>query len=309
MRVVEDVREAGPASAGSILTVGIFDGLHLGHRRIIDTVVRRAKETGLDAALMTMRPHPRTVLEPGNAPRLLTPHPHKVRLLEQLGLDVLYVLPFDDATSALDREHVVRELFVERCGARELYVGHDFRFGHKAKGNYDYLRDVAADYGFHVTRVDPVVYDGERVSSTLVRRLVAEGDMERAHRYLERPYSIIGAVEPGRGIGRKLGYPTANVPFGDYAVPAPGIYAAKVRLAEHFYLAGVNVGYAPTIPHTQLTIEAYLLDFEGNLIGTEVEIAFHCRLRPEKRFETEQALSIAIGQDIEYIRDYFAQPG
>jgi riboflavin kinase/FMN adenylyltransferase len=184
-------------------------------------------------------------------------------------------------------------------------VGHDFRFGRAARGDFDLLRNLGPKFGFNVSQVAPLLMDGERVSSTLVRERLLVGDLEKARAFLGRPYSIVGEVVSGRRVGSTLGFPTANVRPHHTAVPSQGVYVCEVIVDEARYPAAVNIGVAPTIRNEGMSIEAHLLDFSGNLEGREVEVVFHQRLRPEIKFATVEDLIAQIRHDIEAVRQYF----
>jgi len=306
MRVVEDVRSFAEHLPGVVLTIGSFDGVHLGHRRIIDAVVQEARALGGTAALMTLRPHPRQHFSPATAPNILTGDRKKEELLAAAGIDVLFVLPFNAEVAALEPEDFVREIVVGRCAAREVIVGHDFNFGRRARGNFEFLQAVAPEHGFAVEQAPALVIEGERVSSTLVRELVLQGELENIERFLGRRYSVVGEVITGRQMGRKLGYPTANIKPHNNAVPANGIYVAEALFEGRRFMAAVNIGIAPTIRHEDTMIEAFLLDFNEDLVGKTLEIVFHKRLRPEKKFDSLEALIQAIDADVVETRRYFA---
>ena len=305
MRVVADARRFEERFPHVILTIGSFDGVHRGHARIISRVVEEARARGGTAALMTLHPHPRVYFAPGNAPNILTCPGKKQQLLAEAGLDVLFVLPFNADVASMPREQFVEEIILARCHAEKLVVGHDFAFGKDALGSYDYLKEVAPQLGLEVEEVPPLIIAGERVSSTLVREAILQGDMAQAARLLGRPYSMLGEVARGRGIGRDLGFPTANIRPNTGAVPAHGVYAAKVRRRDAAHVAAVNIGVAPTIRQTDITIEAYLLDFDQDIVGESIEIEFHRRLRPEKYFSGREELMNAIASDVQAVWRYF----
>lgn len=306
MRIVDDIQSCGETFENLVLTVGSFDGVHLGHRMILEQVVARARETGATPAMMTLSPHPRFIFAPHNAPNMLTSLEKKASLAASLGIELFIVLRFNEQVAALDREQFLREILLGRCGMERLIVGHDFAFGKGARGNYDYLREVAPVHGFEVEEVEPLILEGERVSSTLIRELVLEGELDRVERFLGRRYSMIGEVVKGRGMGKQLGYPTANIKPHHSAVPANGIYAAEAVIDGVNHYAAVNVGIAPTLRHEDVTIEAFVLDFSGDLNGKRIEIVFHKRLRPEKKFDSLEALIVAIGEDVEVVRKHFS---
>jgi riboflavin kinase/FMN adenylyltransferase len=306
MRVIEDVRSCDARFPNVVLTIGSFDGVHLGHRRILDTVARDARAMGGTAALMTLRPHPRQFFSPQSAPNIITGDWKKEQLLAEAGIDVLYVLPFNADVANLDREAFVRQIVVGKCAAKRLVVGHDFNFGKGAQGNFEYLQSVAPEHGFAVEQAPALIIDGERVSSTLVREFILQGELDHAERFLGRKYSVVGEVITGRGMGRKLGYPTANIKPHNNAVPANGIYIAEARFEGRCFMAAVNIGIAPTISHEDIMIEAYLLDFDEGLVGKTLEIVFHKRIRPEKKFHSLEELITAIDADVVETRRFFA---
>jgi riboflavin kinase/FMN adenylyltransferase len=309
MIVVEDVRAADAAFPYVVLTIGSFDGVHRGHRIILSDVVRRARAASGTAALLTLRPHPREFFTPDRPPNLLTTDAKKLELLEESGLDVVFFLPFTAEVAGMEPEAFIRDILSGRCHAREIVVGHDFCFGKDAKGNYALLDSLASRFGYSVVQTSPLLVDGERVSSTLIREQILLGNLDQAERFLGRKYSIRGEVVGGRGIGRKLGFPTANIKPHHSAVPAQGVYAAEALLNGQRHVAAVNIGIAPTIRHEDLTIEAFLLDFDGDILGREIELVFHKRLRPERKFPSYEALTEQIGRDVAEIRDYFAKLG
>ncbi len=308
MKIIEDVRNTAESFPHVVLTVGSFDGVHLGHQRVVSEVVRRARAANGTAAVMTMRPHPREFFAPDRAPNLLTSEAKKLALFETADIDVVYLLPFDASVAYLDRRDYVEQIVDARCHAKELVIGHDFRFGRNAEGDYKFLKAMGLVLGFSVYEVPALFVDGERVSSTAIRECIIEGDLDQAERFLGRKYSVVGEVGSGRGIGLTLGFPTANIKPHHTAVPAQGVYAAQACIDGAAYPAAVNIGIAPTIRHDETVIEAFLLGFEGNIRGHEIEIVFHRRLRPEKKFGSHEELIAAIQNDVETVQAMFA-PG
>ncbi len=305
MRIIEDVRCNDVILPHVVMTVGSFDGVHVGHRFILEEVVRAGRAAHGTAALLTMRPHPREYFSPDHAPNLLTSEAKKLKLLENAGLDAVFFLPFNSDVASLSPIAFIEEILAKRCHARRLLIGHDFCFGKDARGDYQLLIDEAPKHGFEVAQVPPVLVDGERVSSTLIRERILLGDLDKAERFLGRRYSIVGEVESGRGIGSKLGYPTANIKPHHSAVPAQGVYVAEALVNGGRFAAAVNIGIAPTIRQEDLTIEAFLLDFHENVLHREIEIVFHKRLRPERKFSSYDALIAQIGKDVGEVRAYF----
>lgn len=306
MRIIEDVRIAVEAFPNTALTIGSFDGVHLGHRRIIGMLVAAARKMDGTAALIVPRPHPRRFFAPDNPPNLITSDGQKEDLLAEAGVDVLYVLPFDRETAQTPARTFFEEVIVKRCQTRVLIAGHDFSFGKNAEGNTALLEQWTPDFGIGLQEAPPLFVQGERVSSTLIRERILEGEVEHVECLLGRKYAIRGRVESGRGIGRTIGFPTANLLPGLNVLPAQGVYAARARVFGQEHVAAVNIGVAPTLGQGSVTIEAHLLDFEGALNGETLEIEFHKRLRPEKKFSGLPELVAAIAADVAEIRAFFA---
>ena len=306
MKVIEDVTKTEERFPYVVLTVGSFDGVHLGHQRVLEELALRARKAGGTAAVMTLRPHPREFFAPEHAPNLLTSDRKKLELIERTGVDVVFILPFTREVAHLEPRAYVESIIHQRCHAREMVVGHDFRFGKDAQGDYAFLQEMGRKLGFSVSQVPPLTVDGERISSTVIRERLFEGDLDEAERFLGRKYSIVGEVVAGRGIGATLGFPTANIQPHHTAIPAQGVYAAEVIIEGERYPAAVNIGIAPTIRHEDTVIEAFVIGFEGNIRGREIEVIFHNRLRPEKKFSTHEELIAAIRHDVDAIKTQFS---
>jgi len=306
MKVIEDVRRTEERFPHVVLTAGSFDGVHLGHQRVLHELTRRARQAKGTAAVMTMRPHPREFFAPGHAPNLLTSDRKKLELLAQMGIDVVFILPFTEGVARLGPAVYVETIVDQRCHAGEMVIGHDFRFGREAQGDYALLCEMGSKLGFSVFQVPPLMLDGERVSSTVIRERLLEGDLDEAERFLGRKYSILGEVVAGRGIGVTLGFPTANIRPHHTAIPAQGVYAAEVLIGKERYPAAVNIGIAPTIRHDDVVIEAFILGFDRSIRGCEIEVVFHKRLRPEKKFSSHDELIAAIRHDVEAVTAHFS---
>ncbi|MFP6614822.1 MAG: bifunctional riboflavin kinase/FAD synthetase [Candidatus Hydrogenedentota bacterium] len=305
MQIIEDVLKTDKTYDNVVLTVGSFDGVHLGHQHILKDVVERAKEISGTPALLTMQPHPREYFAPDNAPNLLTSFDKKLSLLEEAGIEVVYVLPFDADTADIEPEVFIEMVLRDHCHASALIVGYDCRFGRKARGDFAMLQAFAAEMNFDVKEIAPVIVESERVSSTLIRERILQGDLETVELLLGRKYSVAGKVERGRGIGKTIGFPTANVRPYHTAIPAQGVYIAESVIDGKAYPSAVNIGIAPTIRNEDITIEAHLLDFDRDINGSEIEVLFHKRVRPEKKFSGKEALIEQIGRDVEAVRAYF----
>ena len=273
------------------LAVGEFDGVHIGHREVI----RDAD------AVLTFEPHPRTVVAPASAPKLLTTLEQKADLIAALGIEELIVIPFDGSFAAQTAQEFIDAELVARLGATQVSVGENFRFGNKAKGDADLLR---AQTAFEPRVVPLVEVDGEIVSSTHIRGLVSVGDVAAAARFLGAPFQMRGTVAHGDKRGRTLGFPTANlVPDNALVVPDHGIYACRAEVGGEQRIAAVNVGVRPTFQTGRgLLVEAYLLDFDGDIYGQELRLEFLARLRGEKRFDSVDALVEQMHRDVDEAR-------
>jgi riboflavin kinase/FMN adenylyltransferase len=307
MRVVENILEETLTDISPVVTIGSFDGIHLGHRRILDVLQEKTGHRGGSSVVVTMRPHPRVLFSPEYAANLLTPDEKKIALLREAGMDVVAFLPFTREVAEMPRQAFVEQVLVARCRAKCVVVGHDFRFGCDAAGDYEYLCAAGEQYGFSTVQVPPLHIDGERVSSTSIRERILHGDLDKVERYLGRPYSLCGKVGSGRGVGVQLGFPTANIHPLNSVIPPHGVYAAEVVIegAER-HCAAVNIGIAPTIRDEDITVEAFLLNFTGDLRNRDVEIVLHKRMRPERKFASREELMAAIAQDVAGVAAFFA---
>jgi riboflavin kinase/FMN adenylyltransferase len=312
MEVLRDLSVCPRPPEGSAVTIGAYDGVHLGHRAVIAEVRRRADERGLATAVVTFDRHPAAVVRPESAPRLLTDLDQKLELLAETGIDYCLVVTFDEARSRETAAEFVREVLVGCLEARTVVVGDDFHFGHGREGNVALLRTMGADLGFDVEGLDLVDADGkpaadaDRVSSTRIRHALVAGDLAASNAMLGRPYELRGIVARGDERGRDLGFPTANVSVpGDILLPADGIYAGWFERPDgSVHQAAISLGRRPTFyaeAHASL-LEAHLLDFTGDLYGERVKVRFVARLRGEERFESVAALVEQIGRDCEETR-------
>jgi riboflavin kinase/FMN adenylyltransferase len=290
-----------------VLTIGNFDGVHLGHAALLSAVRSRAATEGAQSALLTFDPHPRCVLDPAHCPQSLTTVGEKTSLLAAGGLDRLVVLPFTRAVSTWGAEQFC-DMLLESFDLRALVVGHDFALGHKRQGDIGFLREYGARHGFAVDVVDVVHVGADVVSSSRVRALLGEGDVRSAGSLLGRPYFMDAVVEHGEEVGRHLGFPTANLSIAaTKCLPAPGVYAMWVHVDGQWRAAATNVGYRPTFGGDRLTVEAYLLDFAGDLYDREVRAAFVERLREERAYSAVDDLVAQIGRDVEQVRALLRQ--
>lgn len=292
------------------VTVGNFDGVHLGHRELVARTVSEARGAGGTAVVLTFDPHPARLLTPARAPRELTTLPQKEELLAGLGIDRLAVVPFTRELAALPADAFVRDVLVGALGARIVVVGEPFRFGHRKQGDVARLAALGGELGFAVRALAPVLQGGEPVSSSRVREALRVGDVGTARALLGRPHFVDGRVVRGDGRGRTLGVPTANLEPENEVVPARGVYAGRCRLADGAErLAVVNVGRRPTFGGGRIRVEAHLLDFDGDLDGTRIRLVFEARLRGERRFAGPEALVAQIRRDVARARALVSGPG
>jgi riboflavin kinase/FMN adenylyltransferase len=300
----------GPFSR-TVVTVGNFDGVHLGHRAILGRVTARAKELGSQPVALTFDPHPVKMLRPqANLPMLTTPE-QKFRLLKEAGMDAVVVLPFTQEFAAIPARDFVVRYFVESLKAREVVVGHDYNFGHQREGNIDLLKELGQTLGFTVQVVWAVEVNGAVVSSSLIRAMLKLGKVEEANELLGRPYSVSGQVIVGKGRGAKLlGIPTANIRPENDLLPASGIYAVVAQWGEKILPGVANIGTCPTFDNeTALSLEVHIFDFAGDLYGENLSVAFIARLREERRFPSIEALGAQIRADIAAARQVLRERG
>jgi riboflavin kinase/FMN adenylyltransferase len=311
MEVLRDLSACPRPPGGTAVTIGAYDGVHLGHRAVIAEVHRRAAERGLATAVVTFDRHPASIVRPESAPRLLTDLEQKLELLAATGVGYCLVLTFDEVRSREPADEFVREVLVRCLDARIVVVGEDFHFGHKRSGNVGLLRTMGAEHGFEVEGLELVDAAGHpaeagRVSSTRIRHALAEGDLDLANALLGRPYEVRGMVARGEKRGRELGFPTANVSVpGDILLPADGIYAGWFERHDgSVHPAAISLGRRPTFyaeAHVSL-LEAHLVDFDGDLYDEHVKVRFVAGLRGEVRFASPAALVEQIARDVAEVR-------
>lgn len=302
MILITDLSQFKQPLPGSVVTLGNFDGIHLGHQELIRMIIRRAQETGTLSVVVTFRPHPLKILAPEKCPPLISIYEEKIRLIEQLGVDVLVKIPFSLDFSAMTSRDFAQKILRDLLHAREIFVGYNYRFGKGREGNVQTLRQYGEEFGFTVNEVGQISLDGEEVSSSRVRTLLSSGEVEHAGRLLGRPYAITGVVVKGDGRGKTIGYPTANIAAKHEIVPANGVYAVRVLVRERLYDGIVNIGVRPTFGSDRRTIEAHIFDFDEDIYGEEMTVSFYGKIREEMKFSSAAELRERIAEDIRTAR-------
>ena len=305
MQIIDDLNNLPPGLPYPVAAIGVFDGLHLGHQAIVRRVVQRAREINGTGILLTFSPHPQKIISPADAPSLLQLPVQKHRLLKELGLDILVRFPFSRQVSRFSPERFVRDVLGSR-GVKEIHVGSNFRFGYGRAGDFKTLESLGRKFGFGVFAIDSVRFRGQRVSSTVVRKLLGQGRVALCRRLLNRPYQILGTVVRGSGKGTDLGFPTANLQPASELIPATGVYVTRATVNGAVFVGATNVGYRPTLGETAArpVVETYLLDVDCDLYGEFMALDFWCRLRSERRFSNLDALKRQLGTDVRLARKY-----
>ncbi len=292
----------------AVVTIGNFDGLHQGHRLILDTVLRRSVEIGGQSILITFDPHPQRVIRPQSAPPLLMTIDQKARLLELLGFDLLLVIPFSPEMAVRTAGQFVERVLLRSLRTVEVHVGSNFHFGHRKEGNLDFLRKMGRLHGFLAHGVREVEAGGAVVSSSRIRQALQEGDVELAGELLGYPFHVTGRIVHGAGRGRKLKFPTANLASDGEILPRHGVYLTRFEIKGSTLSGLTNVGVNPTFGEQKLSVETYLLDFDGNIYDETARLFFLKRVREEIRFPDAEALVARIEKDLEVAREYFGLP-
>ncbi|HME43621.1 MAG TPA: bifunctional riboflavin kinase/FAD synthetase [Syntrophorhabdales bacterium] len=290
-----------------VLTIGNYDGVHVGHRTIIEITKGKAREMGGTSMLMTFHPHPLHVLRPDKELPSITPLEEKKRLIEEAGVEVLLIVPFTEEFSHFTPEDYVKDILVRRLDIKGLVVGYDFRFGRGGRGDIEGMKKYAEAYGFFVEVVSAVTIGGEKVGSNKIRRLLQSGDIDRANLLLGRPYMVSGKVIRGEGRGRAFGFPTINLKTDFDLVPPNGVYISQVVIGNQTLQSATNIGCNPTFGGQERTIETFIFDYGGELYGKDVRLFFHVKLREEVRFESVSELRQQIERDVIAAREYFAR--
>jgi riboflavin kinase/FMN adenylyltransferase len=292
-----------PPQRNTVFTIGVFDGVHTGHQHLLKHLKEAASQGGMLSGVVTFLNHPRTVVAPGTCIRYITSVEERLALLKDNGVDLVVPLTFDLDLSRLRAREFTR-LLQERLNMTGLLMGYNFAMGYKREGNPETLKDIGKEQGFSVSVVDAVSTNGERVSSTTIRAAVTAGEVARASRLLGRAIALRALVVAGDARGKTLGFPTANLDIAkDRLIPGDGVYATWAHVGDKKYMAATNVGVRPTFGENQRIVEAFILDFDGDLYGSEITVEFVERLRDELRFESAEALVVQMHRDVEQTRE------
>ncbi|HEX3228176.1 MAG TPA: bifunctional riboflavin kinase/FAD synthetase [Pyrinomonadaceae bacterium] len=294
----------------TVLTLGVFDGLHLGHQLIMKTVVERARAIGAVPTVITFEPHPRAVLHPESAPPLLQTFDQKVEALGVLGIEQTIVIHFDEAFSRIRAKDFLGEVVKDRLHAKEVYLGRGFAFGHNREGNIELLKRISGQLGFIADEVPEVALRGQRVSSSRIRELLLRGQVNLARRMLGRPYGVEGPVAHGAERGTQIGFPTANIHPHNRVIPRGGVYVTATLLDGQWRRSVTNIGMRPTFDDgTTTSVETHVLNWSDDLYGDVVRVRFLRRLRDEKKFGSIADLKSQIERDVSRAEEYFRRAG
>lgn len=299
MKIFEGASQIKESLRNPVVTIGNFDGVHVGHQALFKKVIERAHALGGVSVVYTFDPHPLKVMEPDRFFPLITTEVEKERVIEWSGIDVLIREKFTRDYAALSTEHFVRDILCNRMHAREVFIGPDYRFGKGRTGTTDVLRSLGEECGLSVGILENVEVDGTEVRSTLIRTCILEGRVREAARFLGRGYTLRGNVVRGSALGRKLGVPTANLQPEKDLYPRSGIFAVRVFVKDYYLQGVLNIGSNPTFPDKGFSLEVHIIDFEQDIYGAQIELIFVEKLRDEQKFETPELLVKQIQKDIE----------
>lgn len=307
MKIIQGSKKLTKKLTHVVLTLGNFDGVHKGHKKILKKTIDIANKKNGTSILYTFEPHPVKILAPDLAPQLLQTQRQKIEALEHLGLDILIIEPFTKDLAALNTSDFFEKIILQKVAAKEIVIGYDFTFGQHRAGKVDDLAKLAKKHKIKCHVVDALLHKESLLSSTHIRHFVTEGNIKMANAMLGRPYSIEGVVIKGRGVGAELGFHTANLSSNNELNPPTGVYITKTKIKKtgKTYKSVTNIGYNPTFKGTKLCIETYLLNFSGNLLKKALEIFFYKKIRREITFETIEALRDQISKDVSQTRKFY----
>ena len=306
MKFIRGIKNIPPMPQGTVLTIGNFDGVHLGHQSIISRVREKSCELGLPSCVVFFEPQPKEFFTKGSRPPRLTSLHQKYYQFNKLNIDYLFCLRFSEKIAALSPREFIEQILVNKLNVRYLIIGDDFQFGSQRSGNYDYLASYASESGlFSVEKTESFIINGVRVSSTAIREALAEDRLDLASSYLGRPYGIWGKVMHGKQLGRTLGFPTANINFNQYVTPVTGVYAVHITVNERKYCGIANIGFNPTVNGNMPRLEVFIFDFSRDIYGEWIFVELISKIRAEKKFAGIDELKKQIDQDRETALDFF----
>lgn len=300
MKVIFDPEE--PIENSTSATIGNFDGVHIGHKKILTKIKEEAKQQGLSSCVITFHPHPQKVLQNIDIP-LLSPIRERLKLLEEQGIDVVACYTFTEDIAKISAQDFVKDILVGKLNLKHLIVGPDFSFGRKREGNLDLLNIMGQEYGFDTEVVETALIDGETVSSTSIRNLVREGNLSKANKFLGYNFFIEGQVKEGERRGRQIGFPTANLETDWDILPKVGVYATLANVNGTSHHSITNIGYRPTFGHNELLIETHIFDFTEDIYKKRIKVEFVHRVRDEQKFNGPEALVEQIKKDVESVKE------
>ena len=307
MLLITDLSKINERFTNSVVTLGNFDGLHLGHQELVRMVIRRAREISGQSMVVTFRPHPLKVLAPEKCPPLISIYEEKIRVFEKLGIDVLVKIPFSLHFAEMSPREFVKGVLCDTLGAKDIFVGFNYRFGKGREGTTQTLKQMGKEFGFNVHEVEQISLNGEVISSTKIRQLLNAGEVEHAARLLGRPYAITGIVIKGDSRGKTLGFPTANIAPKHIIIPSNGVYTVRILVRDNYYNGIANIGIRPTFNKEVQTLEVHIFDFNEDIYGEEATITFFHRIRDERRFPDSAVLVRQIQKDIAEARSLLSQ--
>jgi riboflavin kinase / FMN adenylyltransferase len=308
MKVIYRLEDLVPEYPAPVITIGNFDGVHLGHQNLMRDLSARAAKIGGTPVVLTFNPHPLQVLAPNNAPLQIQTLDQKLATIESLGIPIVVAIPFTMQFAQTSARDFALKVLWEKLRFKEIYLGPNFAFGHRRQGSFNLLKEIGEEVGFLTGKIHQVQFRGSRVSSTAIRQALISGQVGLARRLLNRPYALEGTIVHGDGLGTKLRIPTANLQTSNELIPRRGIYVTNFSVDGCRYKSVTNIGYRPTVVAEEdqpLTIEAHILDFDGDLYGKRAALEFLVRLRDERRFSGQDALIEQVQKDIEKARRYF----
>ena len=309
MKIFRHIEDQGLLVSGTVATMGNFDGIHLGHQTLVRNTVEESQRLGYPSTVLTFEPHPLKVLAPERAPSLILSYEDKMALLQSLGVDIVVAQRFDLQFASMAADEFVCRFLVDRLKIKKLWVGRDLRFGQGRKGGTDNLLRLAPGAGFEVGVLDPILLDGIRISSSRIRQLVEEGRVDEVRPMLGRYHFVSGRIVSGHRRGQKLGFPTANIATETEVVPLNGIYATLIQVKNKQWLSVSSIGVNPTFGDGPRTVESFILDFDGDIYGERVKLAFVQRIRDEKKFVLVKDLIGQMDEDVKRAKALFKELG